>query len=249
MAWGTAQSSHMLIASTHASDDSGVHRMFDVNHGSSIVKFDASEAGQKLAVDDTGGQLAIAVEGPSNCCSLRFYDIQHRNKHTIHKVALEPFSSRPGAPSEFEDSREINDVVFSQDSLYLAVARGDNTLHIYDTRKLGSGPVDVFEHNAEVSVGDTYGVVQAQWVEGTHQERGILSGGADGCVRLWDVRKAAGDSRNGEVVAQCSDDIGCFSLGNTSQNEWPLVVCSLNSPIHSGECSGKVTIFGGAVHG
>jgi len=233
--WGPSHMNHLLFASSQAKHGAtGIHRMFDVNQQTCVLKFDALEGGQELACDNAGKQLAIAVEGPQKNYSLRLYDIQRHDKHAIHTISLEPFAARAEKPAD--DTWEINSVTFSQDGLYIAVARGDNVLHVYDVRHLGKGPIQIFQHEQEVSVTETYGVVQAQWEEGLHQGRGVLTGGADGCVRLWDVGKAASDISNGTVIVQCDYDIGCFSTGDSHRGEWPLVV---------GENSGAVDIFAG----
>ena len=45
-----------------------------------------------------------------------------------------------------------------------------------------------------------------------------------GCVRLWDVSKAADNPANGTVIAQTDSDIGHFSLGDPDKGERTLVV-------------------------
>lgn len=80
-----------------------------------------------------------------------------------------------------------------------------------------------------------YGVVEAFWMQCASRGLGLITGGADGCVRLWDVKRSSDDPYNGTVLAQCKTDIGHFTIGDVHRQERALVV---------GEsAAGKVTIF------
>ena len=45
-----------------------------------------------------------------------------------------------------------------------------------------------------------------------------------GCVRLWDMKYAGDDPRNGEVLVRCDYDVATFTLGNMYEGEAPIVV-------------------------
>jgi len=74
-----------------------------------------------------------------------------------------------------------------------------------------------------------------KWVKGFDARGlGLISGGNDGCVRLWDVSLAADNPANGRVIAETDFDIAHFSIGDPSKGETPLVV---------GDSGGGISIF------
>lgn len=123
-------------------------------------------------------------------------------------------------------SFEVASVTFSSEGRLLAVARSDNALHMYDIRALSKGPLAMFKHGELDAVGSIgYGVVHASWVEGRDRRRvGIVSGGNDGCVRLWDPSIASSDVSQGKVLARTEFEVGYFSMGDTWAGEKPLVL-------------------------
>jgi len=84
----------------------------------------------------------------------------------------------------------------------------------------------------------SYGIVDAKWVETeTDRDRNLqlITGGLDGCIRIWDVMRSTDDPSNGRVIARMDSDIGCFSVGDKTNGEKTLVV---------GDCGNCVSIFG-----
>jgi len=167
------------------------------------------------------------------------YDIQRQNGHAVGSIVLNPFP--------VGSIGEVNVATFSSDGIYLAIARNDNVTHIYDSRMLEKGVLHTFEHlgPCRTSPGsESYGIVQAQWVESASRRLGLVTGGDDGeyacnifiptqvqcvllwkgCVRLWDVLKSANDPGNGVPLVETDFDIGYFSLGNPFKRENALVV-------------------------
>ena len=63
---------------------------------------------------------------------------------------------------------DINALAVSGDGLYIAAARTDNWLDVYDARMLARGPLLALAHGAALDprAADSFGVVKAQWVEG-----------------------------------------------------------------------------------
>ncbi|PCH33569.1 WD40 repeat-like protein [Wolfiporia cocos MD-104 SS10] len=232
MVWGTGLSSDYLFASSHASDESdctGYHKAFDWRRAISVVDFDAQEAGQKMAIAESGDILAIATEAANDTHYLKLYDVRRLMKRVAQKVELDPYESEEGARFE------VNSLAFSPDGIYLAVARNDNTVQVYDSRFLNHGVLYSFAHQGAAAVSrESFGAVKASWVSGTPRGVGLVTGGTDGCVRLWDTRQAAEDPSNGRALASCADDIAYFLLGDTGSRDYALIV---------GECSGTVTVF------
>jgi len=201
-----------------------------------LYQFDALEAGDMLSLDSTGATLALSTRAPDNKHLLRVYDTRRGLPKATYLMELEPFPIR----DDFEG--EVNNASFSPDGMYLALARNDNRTHVYDRRMLGRGVIFEYGHDGEskaASQKDVYGVVKAQWVQSYATRRmALVTGGEDGCVRMWDPSKAAKNPENGQVLAEVNSDIGHFSLGDPYNGENQLVV---------GDNTGEVTIFNNVV--
>jgi len=157
----------------------------------------------------------------------------------VHEILLGAFCSRPASAELEPREDDVTGVRFSPDGLLLAVARSDDELHVYDSRFLGRGgdPMRRFLHWGEDGFvgGDRWGIVDAVWVDGwCGRGLGIVTGGSDGCVRFWDVRRSGDDILNGEVLARSDSDIGHFSVGDPYAGEKPLVI---------GDNGGRVYVF------
>ncbi|KAI0068270.1 WD40 repeat-like protein [Artomyces pyxidatus] len=228
MVWGCKASNDKIFASSEPKDseeETGYHKVFDINRGELLYELDAKESGDAMAIDAEGERLALFTNGPGATHTLRMYDVRRDRRIAVQKITLEPFmldaSVSPDALGE------VTTASFSPDGVLLAVARNDDELHVYDSRFLGRGPMGVYPHSGDDRCmgSDRYGVTEATWVEGWGgYGLGIVSGGADGCVRLWDVRRSDKDVRNGVVLAQTDFDVGHFSLGDPHKGEKPLVV-------------------------
>ncbi|KAI0651744.1 WD40-repeat-containing domain protein [Trametes meyenii] len=224
MAWGRR---NILFASTACyADGSGRHKAYDVLKNRVAVEFDAGkEACSTLALCPEGESLFIATEGPNCAFALRQFDV--RRKAAVQKVELEPFVDITD-----RTAMDVNSLSVSADGLYVAAGRTDNWADVYDTRMLTKGPLYSFAHEGVVGH-DSFGVVKTQWVDGAPHGVGLITGGVDGCVRLWDVRRPSDDPLNGTILAQCEYDVATFTLGDPYRNDVPIIV---------GEKSGQVTI-------
>jgi len=201
-----------------------------------LYQFDASEAGDTLSLDPTGASLALSTRAPANKHLLRIYDTRRGLPKATHVMELERFPVR----DNFEG--EVNHASFSPDNIFLALARNDNRTHVYDRRMWDRGVIFEYNHGGEskaASQKDAYGVVKAQWVQSQATRRmALVTGGEDGCVRMWDPSKAARGRENGQVLAEVNSDIGHFSLGDPYIGENQLVV---------GDNAGEFTIFNNVV--
>ena len=243
-------------------DYSGAHRALDIHEGKIAYNLSARDAGDAMTIDISGNfgvtfvyhrklDLCNAINSPGQRLALftrgqesntlRIYDISRKNgRQPISTIDLETF-----AKEGEDDDGEVNCTAFSPDGIYLAVARNDNVVHVYDSRNLERGVLHCFQHNypnREVAGFKGYGVVEAQWVTSFDgRGLGLISGGNDGmvakrlgilyhscwvegCVRLWDISQATDNPANGRVIAETDFDIAHFSIGDKSKGEAPLVV-------------------------
>lgn len=179
--WGKGASKHLLFSSSEATqkdDYTGFHHAFDTYKGTQAVQFDATESGDATALSPDGTTLVLFTSGQDGTHPVRLYDVRSKLKQAYETEELEKFHLRP--PQQPGDLGEVNEASFSPDGCLLAVARNDNTLHVYDVRALSRGPLCRFEHHDSDAVGGGgYGIVAAKWVHGK-QRTGIVSGGNDG---------------------------------------------------------------------
>ena len=206
IAWGRELTADHLFASSEPTKPktfTGAHKAFDLRTQKTICRFDAEEAGDAIAIDEvgkmisaahfsgkprlklipTGETLGLCTQAEANLHILRLYDIRRRDSKAVASLDLLPFSSHENDRPE----GEMNVATFSPDQLYLAIARNDNYIHVYDRRmlgKYGSEPLFEYCHHGEpktVSQHESYGVVQAQWLQSSWTRRTCLvTGGEDG---------------------------------------------------------------------
>ncbi|TBU35131.1 WD40-repeat-containing domain protein [Dichomitus squalens] len=246
MAWGSGPSDGLLFASSACREgDSGFHKAYDIVKNKVVTAFDADkQACSSLTLDSLGERLFIATEGPGRTPSyfLRQYDVRSAaDRRAVQQVELEPFAGSPD-----RNYTDINSLSLSPDGIYIAVGRTDNWVDVYDARMLQRGPLHNYAHEGgglhkyravnmgEGGASDEYGVVKTQWVDSYPFGFGLVSGGADGCVRLWDAKLASSDPVNGRILAQSDDHVATFSLGDIFQGEVPIIL---------GDTFGRVTLF------
>ncbi|EKM60948.1 uncharacterized protein PHACADRAFT_84022, partial [Phanerochaete carnosa HHB-10118-sp] len=177
-----------------------------------------------------GTWLAHATCGEQNIFELTLYDLKNLHR-PITDITLPPFTLQP----DLDCKPRVQQVLLSPDSIYLAIARSDNVTHVYDARFLGRRVLYEFPHGAAVEAtkeDGQYGIYKVEWLDdGTHRLN-LVTCGADGCVRLWDVKQAYGDFSD-TIVAQSTSYAGWFSLGDIYKGEIPLVM---------GDGSGNVVV-------
>ncbi|KAJ7763546.1 WD40-repeat-containing domain protein [Mycena maculata] len=227
--WGSAKSSDLIFALSEPLNKDvrgGCHNAFDTKALRTAFRFDAPEAGDALCVDPTGDIVALVTNDGSDSF-LRIYDVRRQRGTAVETRPLETFTSK---------DHEVNSMAFSSDSLYLAVGRDDNCTHVYDSRMLGRRGVLFSFRHSEIPSGHRdqalYGVVGVEWVESRFNRLGLVTGGNDGCIRLWDP--LCGDE--GQVLAQAHSDVAYFTLGDQFKGEHRLVV---------GDSAGTVYVMDG----
>ncbi|KAJ4486194.1 hypothetical protein J3R30DRAFT_1469718 [Lentinula aciculospora] len=228
--WGCDLTASLLFASSEScADTSGVgdHKAFDVSQERESFRFDLNEDGDALAVDAFGERVALftiksnddnMVEDDHQNAEriLRIYDVRRKDgRHqakVTHAVKLEP--------------SEVKCASFSPDGIYLAVGRLDGHTVIYDSRFMSETLYD-FAHDGPslVSPGnDSYGITHLEWRVLHHNHLGLMTGGPDGCVRLWQPHWAPRITEQGRTIAQANADVGYFTIGDRFQGEHELVI-------------------------
>ncbi|KAI0271437.1 WD40-repeat-containing domain protein [Gloeopeniophorella convolvens] len=245
IAWGRAASADMLFASSEPQseeDCNGFHVAFNPDRGTRrVIEFSAEESGDAMAVDPEGGRLALCTTGEGATHAMRIYDVRRKDgRRAIQEVQLDTFHPPPLSDPSVPFHDEVKSMAFSPDGVLLVVARSDDEVHVYDSRFMQRGrePISRFLHWDEDSCtpgGYRWGVVDAVWVDGwCGRGLGIVSGGTDGCIRFWDVRRSDDVSLNGEVLARSNYDIGHFSVGDPRIGERSLIV---------GDNGGRVYVY------
>ncbi|KAJ7073241.1 WD40-repeat-containing domain protein [Mycena belliarum] len=233
IAWGSGPTSSLIFALSEprgANDHRGYHMAVDVESPRGAFKFDAPGAGDALCVNETGTTVALVTNDGSESC-LRIYDVSRSRGSSTQERTLEPFTE------SLADSKahEVNSMAFSSDSIYLALGRDDNHTHVYDSRMLGRGILFDFQHEKTRFTDrnqEFFGVVKVEWVNRSGR-LGLVTGGNDGCVRLWDPLRA---HEEGVILAQANYDIATFALGDPFKGEHELIV---------GDSSGAVYVLDG----
>ncbi|KZT30353.1 WD40 repeat-like protein [Neolentinus lepideus HHB14362 ss-1] len=233
--WGRGSTSSVIFASSESDGQSGVHMGWDLLKHASPQKFDAAkeESGDAMTIDPSGGILALFTVKGDAVHRLRLYDVGRKDyRNPTQTVDLEEFEVT------FNESHEVTKAIYSPDGTYLAVARSDDSCHLYDSRYLTRGPLHKFKHKGESKASvaaDTYGITEVQFVESLFGSRMYLvTGGTDGCVRLWDFFKSDDDRANGKIIAQSDYNVGAFSIGHPADGVQNLIL---------GSCGGEVRMF------
>ncbi|KAL1734035.1 hypothetical protein EV714DRAFT_203322 [Schizophyllum commune] len=269
--WGKGPSRDYIFASTEpasTSDDEepppiGFHKGFNVRTGNRFELIPAgthdSGAGDALAVNDegklllvlhlpaltalVGDRLAIAARCPTGHI-LQILDIRNpeKGRRSVERIALPSFDFS-AVDWRIGLENDVNDMSYAPGASHLlALARSDNVALIYDLRNT-RWPLHTLRH-----VGDRaphvkrgfHGVTQLQWV--SHKRLGLVTAGADGCVRLWDPSISSEDDpqKNCTIIAEVDADISAFSLGERGTKEHTLMV---------GDSRGRVHIYNQAYRG
>ncbi|KAF9069059.1 WD40-repeat-containing domain protein [Rhodocollybia butyracea] len=233
MKWGSGPTEDILFASSESYNDemrTGCHKGFDVEGDKVAFKFDLDEDGEALAVDALGERVAICTENrpddsDESTYMARIFDVRRKDGRETSQVEL--------------GQSNVNWASFSPDGIYLAIGRGDGHTVLYDSRYLDDILYE-FAHDdpSRVHPGNNYyGVVHGEWRTLHDNRLGLLTGGPDGCVRLWQPHHAPCSKGQGKIVAQADGDVAYFTVGNRQfDGEHDLVV---------GDGDGRIYFFDG----
>ncbi|KAJ3835813.1 hypothetical protein F5878DRAFT_293827 [Lentinula raphanica] len=210
--WGCGLTDSILFASSECCEDisgTGYHKAFDVRQRAESFQFDLNEEGDALTVDAFGEKVALVTvkrndddmieddDSTNVLRTLRIYDVRRKDGRRQAEVAHQVKL----------ESSEVKCVSFSPDGIYLAVGNLDGRILIL------------------VSPGqESYGITHMEW-RILHQNRlALVTGGPDGCVRLWQPDWAPRITQQGRVIARVNADVGYFTIGDRFQGEHELVV-------------------------
>lgn len=233
VAWGRGRFSNKLYTTSGTEGVyEGQHRCFDIGAASRRGQSFGSDTagGECLDMNLTGTWLAHATCSENNIFKLSLYD-PDRLRQPAQEIELPKFALTPDS----DHKPRIQQVLFSPDSVYLAVARSDNLTHVYDARFLGPRYLYALPHGPAVEAtreDSQYGINRIEWLQDGAHGLSLVSCGADGCVRLWDIKHAWSDYSD-VVLAQSTSYAGWFSLGDMYKGEKPLIM---------GDGSGNVVV-------
>ncbi|TRM65519.1 hypothetical protein BD626DRAFT_567422 [Schizophyllum amplum] len=232
--WGSGPSAGHVFASTEPETfadqvdppPAGVHKGFDIEVKTSyelLLPGSAdSGSGEALAVNDSGERLALVTECASEHL-LQIYNLRASGARGTPdlRIVLPPFDFGVRTTN---NCAEVNHAYFAPGTSHLlALARGDNVAHVYDLRQTRR-PMHAYAHRGDcVAPGNIFhGVTRAEWVSGARL--GLVTAGADGCVRLWDPSISSDGDDNCTILAELHYDINTFSLGQPGTRERSLMV-------------------------
>lgn len=127
-----------------------------------------------------GTRLAHVTCGNNRIFKLSIYDTQTGDYARAQEITLPPFVSNPNNAGV---RPSVQQVLFSPDSVYLAVARSDNITHVYDSRFLNQSFLYEFPHGPAVEASEDdkyYGIPKIEWLEDRTHGLSLVSCGADG---------------------------------------------------------------------
>ncbi|KAF8303319.1 hypothetical protein DL93DRAFT_454388 [Clavulina sp. PMI_390] len=230
--------------------------------GRGVQKFKLENgATQCLGVDYWGERVAIVSydttpfrEAGDPGLSLRIYDIRApRSLPSSPTISLN-LDTLLSSPSLLSEERAgASSVLFSPCTTYIAVARENNIAQVFDARFVGLDDAQRVlmecrhesEHEGpEITVQgkaySRYGIAAMDWMDaslGPQRAPGVLvTGGDDGAVRSWDLRRSPDDPSQGRNLLSMDPQqrlvgIAAFSLGDVYAGERALIVGDMNGTI------------------
>ncbi|KAF8527863.1 hypothetical protein BU17DRAFT_81108 [Hysterangium stoloniferum] len=245
--WGhRTTSNEVFVCSERLSCEALYHGAFDFVAGKHIYHFDDHRNGEELALDPEGTSFAnllfAAVYGiiggkialftsHEDRLFFRTYDVRHKLEKHCAEVELPPGPRNPDP----EFCREVSKSVWSPDGLLLAVGSNEDDVYIYDVRQLRQSVGPILSLNHKTHTRSHFGITVLEWTTENRfcktQRLGLLTGGADHCVALWDINTACKERR---VVAELQGQVGVGHFGDLSRGEKPLV---------AGDTDGHVYIY------
>ncbi|KAF9570605.1 hypothetical protein EC968_001630 [Mortierella alpina] len=183
---GGAESLHGQVAFYDASNmervavsDLGFKYVGSGQTSRSVSCLSFSSTGRLLACGTSGRTCAIEEERGDG--RLRIFDVAHaKNVLNIN--------------SGHEDA---NLVEFSPCEQYVISGSHNNEIAVFDIRAIGAEPLHRFLHPSSMDDDNNAGITSALWWPrsfGTNQPV-LISGGGDGAIKLWDIRRATEDAQ------------------------------------------------------
>ncbi|KAG9320502.1 hypothetical protein KVV02_006823 [Mortierella alpina] len=173
-----------------------------------------SSTGRLLACGTSGRTCAVEEERGDG--RLRIFDVAHaKNVLNIN--------------SGHEDA---NLVEFSPCEQYVISGSHNNDIAVFDIRAIGAEPLHRFSHPSSMDDDNNAGITSALWWPrsfGTNQPV-LISGGGDGAIKLWDIRRATEDAQIWSMEA----NLGPIARMTASESFEHLVV---------GGDTGAVSVF------
>nr|GAT60949.1 predicted protein [Mycena chlorophos] len=245
LCWGAGPTADMLfvmtepIARANAQQGyGGQHSAFDPATGQLHFSFEvgrrSGEEGDAMCLGVGGSCAALVTKRGSHQSTVRLFDVRNKQPQATNQLPL-PRSFLPVQDHRHAD--QVNSMAFSPDELYLALGRNDNSTLVYDIRFFDK-VLATYRHepqraDATLLNKDFYGIVDVQWVQPRCGASGLVTGGEDGCIRLWDPRYAATESTSW-ILAQVESDVAAFSVGDPYDGEQGLIV---------GASTGALSVF------
>ncbi|KAG9128461.1 hypothetical protein FRC07_011218 [Ceratobasidium sp. 392] len=215
IAWGVNRSQRMIVAGTQ-DDENIIGRLaiIDAVRGGLVSRVD-NESCSTVSVDPSGTVIAFTGSGRDKKPHrhvLRLFDAHRTDWRPVSVIGIP--ASKSNTPGE------VIEAMWSPDGIHLACARDDNSIDVFDTRWLGQRQsMLVFKHDTDASMNtgentELYGVQGMAWF-GSDK---LVSGGADHCVRVWDVRK----DEESRVLANMGGAVG-YLVGSEDPELFPII--------------------------
>lgn len=208
LTFGRHESRHLLIygRNSYSAFAKPAVQLYDTIHQSHTERYeDFHNDGLEvevscLDVSLDGRQLAVGSCGDGQ---LRLFDLRHLQKPTALMQTPE---------------LDMNCVALSPCQSYVAMCGSRTDVLVYD-RRYFARPLHTLSHAAPLAIDPgwcTVGVLSLLWTNGAggsqrDGEQYLVSGGADGCVRVWDVCQSAETaavnclaSEEGAIISLCT---------------------------------------------
>jgi WD40 repeat protein len=232
--WGTGSSSHLIAVGFGENNEDGKREVnghisiYDLNRPDLVGSpcyHPSKQFAQSvfdMAWSPSGSLLASAVAAP-----------RERSYAKSFLRVYAPHQERFGCQIEMDcEAGDINDVVWCPyDDNYLATGATNGCVYVYDRRN-PNDPVHVLHHGDPSTENAGNPAARESWDTGIrfcgwNQSRtGLVSGGSDGVVKVWDIMRSTKNShrsdlvrlRSGVMAASYNCDFTKFIVGEMNRS-------------------------------